>query len=296
MFLYCLFFSKYTHTSVQDVYVHCTYNCGRTYRTMRYPLDKKAWHKTLRKLNAHESQRCPLRQRRDASSKNSQKQQVPKVEKVNAWDSITDDDSFWKSPMGGGGIIGGNSTNRFWGDAENGRKRQAVTDNKRAATTPHHGEQKGPSYNRLMEARERLKSLEQNMSTLRHSSQMSKARFVSERASLIEENQKLEAAVKTLVLRAEDKMTDEHIDDFVALASRIEQARSAKDNELKRVQMQQNMLMQESMQERQRRQSLTQRAVEEERRRRMQNQSHAQRLSQHFSQTLKLSEQVPMQF
>ena len=154
-------------------------------------------------------------------------------------------DDFWRSPVGADNTV-------FWDNVEDGRIRSDVKDNKRAH---HNNDLKGPSYNRLVEARERLKSLEQNMSTIRHSAQMSKARFVSERASLIEENSKLQEHLKSLVARAEDitnrisnnlplpkkdiweqrmKMTDEHPDDFVAMARRIEQARMAKDSELVR--------------------------------------------------------------
>lgn len=71
----------------QEVYVHCVYNCGRTYRTMQYPLDKKAWNVTLRKLNAHESQRCPKMtiNTNSASPKRkkiSHSQRAPKIEEV----------------------------------------------------------------------------------------------------------------------------------------------------------------------------------------------------------------------
>ncbi len=71
----------------QEVYVHCVYNCGRTYRTMQYPLDKKAWNVTLRKLNAHESQRCPKMtiNTNSASPKRkkiSYSQRAPKIEEV----------------------------------------------------------------------------------------------------------------------------------------------------------------------------------------------------------------------
>ena len=102
-------------------------------------------------------------------------------------------DSFWKSPAGTDNTV-------FWDNVEDGRIRSDVKDNKRAH---HNNDLKGPSYNRLVEARERLKSLEQNMSTLRHSAQMSKARFVSERASLVEENSKLQQHLKALIERAE---------------------------------------------------------------------------------------------
>jgi len=44
-----------------DVLVSCCYECGTTYRTARRTTDNKRWHKTLRCVNAHESQRCPLR-------------------------------------------------------------------------------------------------------------------------------------------------------------------------------------------------------------------------------------------
>lgn len=102
-------------------------------------------------------------------------------------------DSFWKSPAGTDNTV-------FWDNVEDGRIRSDVKDNKRAH---HNNDLKGPSYNRLVEARERLRSLEQNMSTLRHSAQMSKARFVSERASLVEENSKLQQHLKALIERAE---------------------------------------------------------------------------------------------
>ena len=40
--------------------VHCAYNCGRTYTTLPCHIDRNSWHRTLRKLNAHEAQRCRL--------------------------------------------------------------------------------------------------------------------------------------------------------------------------------------------------------------------------------------------
>jgi len=44
----------------QEVVVHCAYNCGRTYTTLPCHIDRNSWHRTLRKLNAHEAQRCRL--------------------------------------------------------------------------------------------------------------------------------------------------------------------------------------------------------------------------------------------
>ena len=41
------------------VVVFCVHGCGISYTTVPMHVDKPAWHKTLRKLNAHESQRCP---------------------------------------------------------------------------------------------------------------------------------------------------------------------------------------------------------------------------------------------
>ena len=114
------------------------------------------------------------------------------------------------------------------------------------------------------------------------------------------------------------KMTDEHPDDFVTMAKRIEQARNAKDQELvrwcvfcssfiithtykqhqnqKRAQVAQSMMMQETQQERELRQSQTEKVMEEERRRRLEDSGNARRLSTAFHQSLKLSEQVPMKF
>ena len=113
------------------------------------------------------------------------------------------------------------------------------------------------------------------------------------------------------------KMTDEHPDDFVAMAKRIEQARMAKDQELvrvvffvlffvsshththqnqKRAQVAQSKMMQETQQERELRQSQTEKIMEEERRRRLEDSGNARRLSTAFHQSLKLSEQVPMKF
>lgn len=296
-------------SGTQEVYVHCTYNCGRTYRTMRYPLDKKAWHKTLRKLNAHESQRCPLRSAaRSPKSRAKSPQKRNTNTTSNVWDA-QDGDQFWKSP------IHDRERESFF-DFDDGRKRHAVTDNKKAQHQNQND--RGPSYNRLIEARERLKSLEQNMSTLRHSAQMSKARFASEKASLLEENKKLEKACSDLLKRAEEisvciqkgaqlppkdiwehrmKMTDEHPDDFVEMAKRIEQAKTLKNNELKRIQNAQAQLASESQIQREFRQSQTVQVIEQERRRRLQDDKNlsARRLSQRV-QTLKLQEHVPMQY
>lgn len=58
-----------------EVYVHCAYGCGTTYRTPAQPakgtfrpplekLGKKEWHKVIRRLNSHESQRCENRPHR----------------------------------------------------------------------------------------------------------------------------------------------------------------------------------------------------------------------------------------
>lgn len=43
-----------------EVIVHCAYKCGRTYTTLPCHIDRDFWHRTLRKLNAHEAQRCRL--------------------------------------------------------------------------------------------------------------------------------------------------------------------------------------------------------------------------------------------
>lgn len=50
-----------------DIHVHCVYNCGTRYRTARRTVDNKRWHKSLRCVNAHESQRCPLRHSKKSS-------------------------------------------------------------------------------------------------------------------------------------------------------------------------------------------------------------------------------------
>lgn len=42
------------------VRVHCAYGCGRTYVTVPCERNREEWHRTLRKLNAHESQRCRM--------------------------------------------------------------------------------------------------------------------------------------------------------------------------------------------------------------------------------------------
>eukprot|EP00941_MAST-03F_sp_MAST-3F-sp1_P000757 g757.t1 len=54
-----------------EVFVHCFLGCGVTYRTParlskhgvyrppRDPVKKKEWHRAIRRLNSHESQRCP---------------------------------------------------------------------------------------------------------------------------------------------------------------------------------------------------------------------------------------------
>lgn len=41
------------------VEVFCAYGCGVSYKSLPKHVDQNAWAKTLRKLNAHESQRCP---------------------------------------------------------------------------------------------------------------------------------------------------------------------------------------------------------------------------------------------
>eukprot|EP00591_Stephanopyxis_turris_P006027 CAMPEP_0195520256 /NCGR_PEP_ID=MMETSP0794_2-20130614/16480_1 /TAXON_ID=515487 /ORGANISM="Stephanopyxis turris, Strain CCMP 815" /LENGTH=552 /DNA_ID=CAMNT_0040649575 /DNA_START=68 /DNA_END=1726 /DNA_ORIENTATION=+ len=41
------------------VVVFCAHGCGISYTTVPHHVNKKEWHKTVRKLNAHESQRCP---------------------------------------------------------------------------------------------------------------------------------------------------------------------------------------------------------------------------------------------
>lgn len=45
----------------KSMIVHCVYECGRCYQTPIAEVDKTAWQMTLRRLNAHESQRCLLR-------------------------------------------------------------------------------------------------------------------------------------------------------------------------------------------------------------------------------------------
>jgi len=41
------------------VEVFCSWGCGVSYKSLPKHVDQQAWAKTLRKLNAHESQRCP---------------------------------------------------------------------------------------------------------------------------------------------------------------------------------------------------------------------------------------------
>ena len=43
----------------QRVTVFCVHGCGISYTTPPQHINKTTWHKTIRKLNAHESQRCP---------------------------------------------------------------------------------------------------------------------------------------------------------------------------------------------------------------------------------------------
>lgn len=65
-------------SGTKDVFIHCCHGCGITYRTpallvttnsrntYRPPessADKKEWHKVIRRLNAHEAQRCSQRNR-----------------------------------------------------------------------------------------------------------------------------------------------------------------------------------------------------------------------------------------
>lgn len=61
-----------------DLIVHCSNKCGRFYRTAPCNLDRTQWHKTLRKLNAHESQRCML-----ATNRRSEKRKRKKGKKSN---------------------------------------------------------------------------------------------------------------------------------------------------------------------------------------------------------------------
>lgn len=42
-----------------NVIVFCAHGCGTSYTTLPRDVDKLQWNATLRKLNAHESQRCP---------------------------------------------------------------------------------------------------------------------------------------------------------------------------------------------------------------------------------------------
>ena len=48
-------------TVVDGVSVHCCYNCGVVYETVSRKVSSAEWTKTLRRLNAHESQRCGKR-------------------------------------------------------------------------------------------------------------------------------------------------------------------------------------------------------------------------------------------
>jgi len=56
-----------------DILVHCSNKCGRFYRTPPCHLDRSQWHKTLRKLNAHESQRCILAKHRRSEKRKRRK-------------------------------------------------------------------------------------------------------------------------------------------------------------------------------------------------------------------------------
>ena len=48
------------------VFVHCVHLCGVVYRSLSRSRSQSEWTKTLRRLNAHESQRCPaVKQARD---------------------------------------------------------------------------------------------------------------------------------------------------------------------------------------------------------------------------------------
>lgn len=199
-----------------------------------------------------------------------------------------------------------------------GRKRVAVTERKRVPAPSDHSShnRQGPGFHRLVQARARLKSLEQNMSTLRHSAQINKARYCSECAALKEENSKLKHSVDALVARVIDftqrlgngqklppkdvwesrvKLTDEHPDDFLALAKNIERAKTVKDEELKRILAGYVNMEDEMRLQRRRRVSEASQATEMERQRRMQDsQGNAtRRLSQRI-QSLKLSESVPL--
>lgn len=240
-------------TCTQDVFVHCAYNCGRTYRTQRYGLNKKEWHKTLRKLNAHESQRCPHRHglpSQNSSSGSSVCTEATSPSATLPWLTQHMEPGSNMSRKGGSSIAQDRAS-----VSDDRRKRAPVTAQKRTAAKAL-GDDRGPSYYRLREAQARLRALEKSMSALRHSTQMSKAQYRAEYLSVVDENKKLEDTIKMLVGRAallmkrmqlgqglpprdiwerRFKLTDEHPDDFVKVMYSIEKVRAAKDAELQRL-------------------------------------------------------------
>jgi len=272
----------------QEVFVHCAYNCGRSYRAKKCGLDKKEWHKTLRKLNAHEAQRCPHRH----SARSSKI--TPKMSEV----------GDFAAGMAAQQAMQATTVSLMAMGMPPGRKRRAgmhmphaLAGNKRIAMSTkgiyaHPAVRK--TWYRLLGAQEQLKSLEQEMSAVRHAAEMQQRQHQSERMMLIDENSKLDAQVSTLVERAEMflrlqdtgkmlppadlyeqrfQLLDEHPDDFSQLAQSIEFATHAKNAELARInlakaKMEVDAIQQESF-DRMQRVQMAMRAAEMERSRRI---------------------------
>lgn len=55
------------------ILIFCAYGCGLSYTTYPRDVNRLHWHKTLRKLNAHESQRCPRNSERKRSCRKNSK-------------------------------------------------------------------------------------------------------------------------------------------------------------------------------------------------------------------------------
>ena len=61
------------------VEIYCIHGCGCKYETKVFSADRAAWHKALRCINAHESQRCP---RNKNSTRCFKKKMTPKSEEI----------------------------------------------------------------------------------------------------------------------------------------------------------------------------------------------------------------------
>lgn len=71
------------------VNVFCSWGCGVSYKSHSKHVDQKAWAKTLRKLNAHESQRCPCNPHATrVSGKAKAKKRAAVDELMHDWETV----------------------------------------------------------------------------------------------------------------------------------------------------------------------------------------------------------------